>query len=110
MAFNKTKRKRIEALVAGTFSALDRTGRNADRYAAFFGAMDDAKFERWARALFADEDENFFLECTPYATEPSMADIRKAARFLKLPLEERVTFRHLGGIMTRDPVPVGLAA
>jgi hypothetical protein len=101
------KRKKIEDLILGLFKALDRKGKNPERYASFFKKMNDTDFEKWAKSFFTDEDENFFLDCIPYQTEPSMKDIEKAAAFLKLPLKETVSFNHLDGVKTKSPVPVG---
>jgi len=107
MATTKAKRKKIETSVLETFRILDKTGRNAERYQAFFKSMSDAQFEKWVKSFLADKDENFFLECMPYDSEPSLEEIEKAAKYLKIPLKETVTFRHLNGVQSSEPVPVG---
>ena len=101
------KRKKAQELVFAVFNKLDKTGRNAERYREFFSKMSDVQFEKWAKNFMEDPEENFFLECTPYETEPSLKDIEAASKVLDIPLAETVTFRHLDGTTTQSKVPVG---
>jgi len=101
------KRRRVEQLVLDVFSALDKTGGNTAHYRAFFKSMSDEQFARWIGGFLRDEEENFYLEAIPGRNEPALADIEKAAKILGVPLNERVTFPHLGGVKTREAVPVG---
>jgi len=107
MKFTKKKRKLIEEKVLKSFKLLDKTGLNEKTYKTFFKSLDDKQFTKWADSFFKDEEENFFLEVLPYKTEPKMADIKKAADYLKIPLNEYVYFNHLDGTRTAKPVPVG---
>jgi hypothetical protein len=107
MAIGKEKRKRIEGLVLEVFKTLDRTGGNHERYKAFFASMDDKAFDLWCKRFLNDPEENFYLEVLPYKSEPHITDIKKAADILGVPLEERLTLRHQGGVKTPHPVPVG---
>jgi len=103
----KEKRKEITSLIYKVFDALDKTHENTDRYKAFFEKMTDAEFSKWADSFFKNPDENFFLEVLPYKNEPNLRDILKALGILHIPAREYVTFRHLNGVCTRQPVPVG---
>ena len=103
----KEKRKKIETLVYKTFEILDKTGENTDRYKAFFSSLSDKEFEKWANDFLKDPEENFFLEVLPYKNEPGLRDIYKALEYLKIPTREKVTFKHLNGVSTSSPVPVG---
>jgi hypothetical protein len=105
--FTKSKRKKIEEKVLKVFSILDKTNLNEEKYKNFFKSLSDKKFQDWANSFFADPDANFFLEAVPYKNEPSLDEIKEAAKLLNLPLEERVTFPHEDGIKTDKPVPVG---
>lgn len=107
MAFTKKKRKEIEDKVLKTFSILDKTGENLKRYQEFFKGMDDKQFSSWINKFLKDDDFNFVLEVVPFKNEPNLKAIQKAANFLKVPLEEVVTFNHLGGVQTKEKVPVG---
>jgi len=107
MAFTKKKRKEIETLIYSIFDKLDKTNENTDRYKTFFKNLNDKQFTSWATKFLKDPEENFYLEVLPYKNEPHLKDIKKAADILKIPLEETVTFPHLGGIQTPKPVPVG---
>ena len=107
MAFTKKKRKEIETLIFLVFDKLDKTNLNTKKYKDFFKGLNDKRFTSWATKFFKDPEENFFLEVLPYKNEPHLKDIKKAANVLKIPLEEVVTFPHLGGVQTPQKVPVG---
>jgi len=107
MAFTKKKRKEIEALVFKVFDILDKTKSNTERYKKYFKGLNDKRFTSWATKFLKDPEEHFFLEVLPYKNEPHLKDIKRAANVLKIPLEEIVTYPHLGGIQTPQPVPVG---
>jgi hypothetical protein len=103
----KEKRKKITELVYKVMDKLDKTKENSDRYRKFFDSLSDAEFSKWAEAFFKNPDENFFLEVLPYKNEPKLKDILDALKILNIPSREYVTCHHLGGITTKQPVPVG---
>jgi len=108
MAFTKAKRKKMEDMILKTFSLLDTSGANTDKHKKFFKSLDDKAFTKWADNFFKDKEQNFFLEVMPYENEPHMDDIKKAAKFLDVPLDETVKLNYLDGeVYTKDPVPVG---
>jgi hypothetical protein len=103
-------RKKIEDLVLTVIDTLDPGGTNGKKYRDLFKSMDDKKFEKWARA-FSKEGRFLSIEVLPLKNEPKLEDIKKAADYLKLPLDEYVYFRHDGHsanpIRTQYRVPVG---
>jgi len=103
----KEKRRAIERLVLGFFSEIDKTNTNKKKYEEFFASLNDVQFKTWINKFLKSEDENFYLDVMPYKNEPSLKDIEKTAKFLKVPLEERVILPHLGNIKTNTTVPVG---
>jgi len=110
MAITKVKRKKLEDLIYNTFSILDKTGENVKKYRAKFSVMNDKEFEAWFKKFFASEDNQFYFEIIPFKNEPKMDQLKKAANFLKIPLEEYVYKKHLiEGKVVRTPerVPVG---
>jgi hypothetical protein len=110
MALSKEKRKKIEKTVIDTFSILDKSGVNAKRYMDLFKSMSDTQFEAYAKRIAKDPNFNYQLEIIPFDREPTLDDIKEAADYLKLPLEEYVYHYHEGrdGLRTREKVPVGL--
>jgi hypothetical protein len=105
------KRKEIERLVLGVMGALDATGENRAKYAASLGAMSDAQLEAWVERLREREEENFYLEVSPYKNEPTLEQIEEAAAIVGVRLHQYVYFRHDGAaadpVRTRYRVPVG---
>ena len=108
---DKKKRKEIEELVLSTMSLLDKSKLNYKKYKELFASMKDDKFEKWLKAFLKNKEQNFFLEVVPLKNEPTLNDIEKAAKNLKIPLEEFVYMKHLDNngriIRTKYKVPVG---
>ena len=107
MASLREKRKKIEELVFSVLDTLDKLKENSAKYREFFKSMTDDQFKHWADKFFKDPEANFFLEVLPYKNEPNLRDIYKALRILGIPTREKVTFKHLNGVTTSKPVPVG---
>jgi hypothetical protein len=107
----KKKRERIEALVLGVLKRMDNAKMlNYNRYKAMFAAMSDEQFSKWASGIGKNLDDTITMTQLPYE-EMKMTQIKDAADFLGIPLEEYVYFRHFGPkpIRTKIPVPVGYA-
>jgi hypothetical protein len=104
------KRKKIEDLVLGTVKRLDNTKmENYKRYEGLFKTMSDTEFERWANSMGHELDDTIQMYQLPFE-EMKMNQIKDAAKFLKIPLEEYMWYRHNdpNGIRTKTKVPVGL--
>lgn len=105
-----SKRKKIEETVLSTIDMLDVTGLNTKQYKDLFDSMSDDKFEKYINNLLSDKDENFYMQILPFKNEPNLKDIKKAADYLGIPLEEYVYFRHDGNkedpLKSRVKVPV----
>lgn len=91
---------------------LDPTGENAKIYHEKLDKMTDAQFDKWAKAFFADEKQNLYLEVVEYERDISLEQIEDAAKYLGVPLYERVAIPYLNGdpelvTVTPTPVPVG---
>lgn len=105
------KRKKIEEMVLGTMSRMDKTGTNTDKYKSFFKSMDDDKFVKWANKFLKDDEANFYMEFLPFKNEPVLQDLYDAGKFLNCPLDEYIYYRNDGNkdnpIRSAYKVPVG---
>jgi arginyl-tRNA synthetase len=109
-ASGTSKRKKIEKTIYDVFNILDKTGENAKKYQELFSKMSDEKFNSYMKK-FLNSDENFYLEVLPNLNEPSLEQIKEAADYLGIPLDEYVYYRNDGNkenpIRSSYPVPVG---
>ena len=108
---NDSKRKEIENLVLKFMSILDITGKNTERYKKFFESLDtNDNFENWLKYFLGNEKEYFQIQAVPFE-EPKIPQIKKAADFLGVPLEEYMYYRHDNDkdnpVRTATPVPIG---
>ena len=74
--------------------------------------MSDTEFDKWAKDFFADDKKNLYLEIVEYERDLTLEAIENAAKYLKVPLYERVVLPYLNGdptlcTTTPTPVPVG---
>ena len=91
---------------------LDPSGDNAKIYEEKFKKMSDSQFDAWVKKFFADDKQNLYLEIVEYERDLTLENIENAAKYLKVPLYERVCIPYLNGdselcIVTPTPVPVG---
>ena len=108
------KRKQMEDVVYGTFDRLDPTGRNTEKWKNFFGSLSDKEFESYFKKLFADENSYLPLNIVDYEVDLKMTNIEDAAKFLNIPLFEKVAFKHYTMdknkvVVSKEAVPVGYA-
>jgi hypothetical protein len=106
------KRKQFMTTLTTTLNKLDPSGTNAKIYKEKFEKMSDTQFDAYIRDFFANEDKNFYLEIVEYERELTLSAIEEAAKYLKVPLYERVVVPYLNGdpnlaTTTPTPVPVG---
>jgi len=110
MTFSE-KRKKIEELVLGTMSRMDKILINTEKYRKFFKSMNDENFKKWIEKFLKNEDENFYMEFLPYKNEPTLQDLVDAGKYINIPLDEYIYLRHDGNksdpIRSAKPVPVG---
>lgn len=102
----------MEKLVYDTFNALDKSGRNTERYKKLFSGMTNAQFDAFFKDLFANENEYLILNLCDYEIDLRIEDIERAAKVLNVPLFERIAFPHYtldkdNVIVTKEAVPVG---
>lgn len=91
---------------------LDPSGENARIYQEKLDPMSDTEFDKWAKDFFADDKKNLYLEIVEYERDLTLEAIENAAKYLKVPLYERVVLPYLNGdptlcTTTPTPVPVG---
>lgn len=107
----KEKRKKIEDMVYGATSRMDKTGLNTDKYKKFFANMNDEQFSKWADKFLEDPERNFYMEFLPFKNEPKLQDLADAGKFLNCPLDEYIYYRQDGNkdnpIRSPYKVPVG---
>ena len=108
---NKKLRNEIENMILTTIKYLDKNLKNHSKYRQMFVQMNDKKFFDWAKKFKEDPNKFIYLEFQPYE-EPTLMDIKKAANYLKVPLEEEVYLPHLTGdkenpIKVKNKIAVG---
>ena len=108
------KRKEMEEFVYAFYDKLDPTKRNSEKWKAIFASMSDKDFDTFFQKLFADPNAYMTLDIVDYEVTLNMEQVENAAKFLKIPLFEKVAFPHYtmdkGNIVvTKHEVPVGYA-
>lgn len=106
------KRNKMEKLIYDTFTALDSTKRNTEKYKQMFSSMTDKQFDSFFKKFFSDENMYLILNVCDYEIDLKLEDIEKAANVLNIPLFEKVTFKHYtmdkdNPIVSKEAVPVG---
>ena len=102
--------ERIKNKIYAVMNLLDKTGGNTEKYKNLFKKMSDAQLIKFFKTLTASDDEFLYLEVVPFKNEPTIEDIKKAADFLKVPLDEHIYIRDtVSGkiVKSKYPVPVG---
>ena len=104
-----TKRQKIETLVLEVVKRMDNDKMaNYKRYQGMFKTMSDDEFEKWANSMGHELDDTIQMFQLPFE-EMKMTQIKSAAEYLGMPLEEYVWYRHNepDGIRTKMRVPTG---
>ena len=112
MAITKEKRKKMENLIYDTFTALDPSGTNTEKYQAMFKGMSDTQFDSFFKKLFSDPDSYLILDIAEYERDVTMEQIEKAAKIVGVPLMEKIIMPNVNmdtehPIVTKYEVPVG---
>ncbi len=107
----KDKRDRIENLVKGFLSIVDVNSKFKNRtyYEDLFRSMNDDEFDKWASKMGNTLEDTINIHQLPWESV-TLKQIRDAADFLNVPLEEYVYYRHMVNgvdIRTKHKVPVG---
>ena len=87
---NKAKRKEMEELIYNFFDLFDPTGRNTEYYRNKFKGMNDAEFDQYFKLLFEQDDPYLTATMVDYENPVKIENIEKAAKFLNVPLFEKV--------------------
>lgn len=87
---NKAKRKEMEELIYNFFDLFDPTGRNTEYYRTKFKGMNDAEFDQYFKLLFEQDDPYLTATMVDYENPVKIENIEKAAKFLNVPLFEKV--------------------
>lgn len=87
---NKAKRKEMEELIYNFFDLFDPTGRNTEYYRNKFNNMDDGQFDKYFKLLFEQDDPYLTATMVDYENPLKIENIEKAAKFLDVPLFEKV--------------------
>jgi len=87
---NKAKRKEMEDLIYGFFDLFDPSGRNTEYYRNKFKSMSDAEFDQYFKLLFEQDDPYLTATMVDYENPLKIENIEKAAKFLDVPLFEKV--------------------
>lgn len=87
---NKAKRKEMEELIYTFFDLFDPTGRNTEYYRNLFKNMSDGQFDQYFKLLFEQDDPYLTATMVDYENPVLIENIEKAAKYLDVPLFERV--------------------
>ena len=87
---NRAKRKEMEDLIYGFFDLFDPSGRNTEYYRNKFKSMSDAEFDQYFKLLFEQDDPYLTATMVDYENPLKIENIEKAAKFLNVPLFEKV--------------------
>ena len=87
---NRAKRKEMEDLIYGFFDLFDPSGRNTEYYRNKFKSMSDAEFDQYFKLLFEQDDPYLTATMVDYENPLKIENIEKAAKFLDVPLFEKV--------------------
>lgn len=106
------KRKKMEKLIYDTFSALDPTKANTEKYQQMFSKMSNVQFDEFFKKLFSSEDNYLILDIADYERNLDMDKVNAAANLLKIPLYEKINMPYLDNnkenpIQSMYEVPVG---
>lgn len=112
MAITPAKRKKIESIIYDTFSALDPSEINTDKYKAMFKSMSDSQFDTFLKNIFKDDDQYLILDIVDYENSLKMEYVEKAAKIIGVPLFEKIAMPYIDNnketpIVTKYEVPVG---
>lgn len=111
MALSKEKIKRMKETIYKTYDLLDPSGTNTAKMRKQFDGMTDEQFTKYMKEFVNDETRNFKLVVQPYKNELTEDNIRKAAKFLKVPLFEKVSMPYINPdgevFQTQFAIPVG---
>lgn len=112
MAVDKKTRKQMEDLIYGFFDLFDPSGRNTAYYKELFKGMTDAEFDKYFKQLFAQNDPYLTATMVEYENPLLLENIEKAAKFLDVPLFEKVVLPYASPdpenpIMTKHECLVG---
>lgn len=86
----KKTREDIEVLICQTLDLLDPSKQNSDFYKEKFATMSDAQFDKFVRKKFP-----VVMNVNLFELEPVMKDIERAAKFLGVPLIEKIALPYL---------------
>ena len=87
---NRAKRKEMEDLIYNFFDLFDPSGRNTEYYRNKFKSMSDAEFDQYFKLLFEQDDPYLTATMVDYENPLKIENIEKAAKFLDVPLFEKV--------------------
>jgi hypothetical protein len=102
----------MEKYIYDIFDRLDPSGKNTQFYRSFFSKMTDKEFDKFFEGFFKDPNAYLTWTITPHENDATTENIEKAAKFMNVPLYERVVFPFGSAdkskpIITPYPVPVG---
>lgn len=88
------KRKQIETTILKTFSLFDKTGKNTEKWKAKFKTMSNNDFDNWMKKLATNDKEGIPIEILPMVNESKLSDIKDAADYLGVELEQYIYYPH----------------
>lgn len=91
---------------------LDPSGDNSKKYKDTLNAMSDTQFNKYIVKWLDDPKSNLYLEIVEFERDLTLENVEKCAKYMKVPLYERVAIPYLTGdpdntLVTPEPVAVG---
>ncbi len=104
---NPKTRKEIESTIVTTMQLLEPGGYNSAKYTALFKDLTESGFASYVKAKANTKGRHFQLQISSYDKNgfPMFKNIAKAAKFLNIPLEERIAYPHFKKLLGEDTIP-----
>jgi hypothetical protein len=103
-AITSAMKKQIQKLIIETVNILEPKGFNKAKYTRMFKGMSDAAFSKFVKDKLNDDGRFFQLEVSSYDKGgfPTFPNIKKAAKYLDIPLDEKITYPHFDNLTDGD--------
>lgn len=106
------KRRKMEELIYKTFSAIDPSTDNTEKFKKQFKSMTDQQFDKYFQELFQNEDNYLILDICDYERDIEMEDVEHAAKILGVELYEEIVMPYENmdkdnPVVSKYKVPVG---
>lgn len=108
----KERRKDFMDYLTQVIDLLDPSGENSASYHEMWDHLSDTEFNKMIEDFFNNPKANFYLEIVEYERDLTMPNVENCAKFMNVPLFERVAMPYLVSdganiLITPEPMAVG---